>query len=127
MSFVSHVERFLENRRKDLVKGMTEAGVYWVSQERGFLNRDQPYTRKGKKYHGKAPSRPGEFPKKLSGQLQRSITFYVDKENLTLRLGSSLAGYPRFLNEGTRFMAPWLSMGYAQTAPRLAALITRRS
>lgn len=104
---------FLGTTRAELVKRFTKAGVYSVSKLRGYLNRSQKYVRLrgGKKFVGLDPSAPGEFPKKLTGQLQRSITWELDQTKLILSVGSNLKPYPKFLQTGTRIMhpRPWLS------------------
>jgi hypothetical protein len=106
---------FLRMTEKELVRNFTKAGVYFVSKVRGYLNTDQPYTRSpGGKHRGLDPSRPGGYPKKLSGQLQRSVTWKVDAGKKVLTVGSNLEGYPSFLITGTRFMAPrpWLPLAW---------------
>jgi phage gpG-like protein len=118
---------FLNRTRAEIQKGFVRAGVYYVSQTRGYLNTDQPYKRakSSGRHRGLAPSKPGEYPRKLSGQLQRSITWAFDPAKLVLTVGSNLAGYPAILQLGSRFMAPrpWLSLSFEAEQDTLARLI----
>jgi hypothetical protein len=120
-------DRFLGRTRAELEKGFVRAGVYFVSQTRGYLNVDQPYKRSKKtgRHRGLAPSAPGEFPRKLSGQLMRSITWSFDPSKLVLTCGSNLAGYPKFLQFGTARMRPrpWLTLAFEKEKNTLARLI----
>lgn len=108
-------EGFMGRTRAELEKGFVRAGIYFTSQTRGYLNVDQRYKRlPSGKLRGYSPSLPGQFPKKLSGQLQRSITWNFDKDKLELSCGSNLAGYPSYLQFGTAKMQarPWLSLAF---------------
>ena len=121
------VDDFTKKTAAELAKGMAKAGIYLTSQYRKYLNVAQPYTRAGKKLIGHDPSAPGQFPKKLSGQLQKSITWAVDKQRLTLTVGSTLAGYPKYLETGTMLMAkrPWLSLGWAAAGEKATKMIVK--
>jgi hypothetical protein len=89
-----------------------------VSSWRGYANQAQEYKRytgkKGVYYKGLSPSSPGQFPRKLTGQFQKSLTYRVDKRELSLEVGSSLVGHPAFLQFGTKWMQPrpWLTLGW---------------
>jgi hypothetical protein len=112
--------------RAQLEKNFTKAGIYFASQMRGYLNRSQSYRKDGKRYTGLAPSAPGEFPKKLTGQLQKSITWELDKRKLVLTVGSNLRGYPSYLQKGTGRMKPrpWLTLSWAKDQDRIGKLLT---
>ncbi len=100
--------KFIGDLKKDLAKNLTKAGLYFVGKLREAVNRSQPY----KKYvgattviyKGLSPSLPGEDPKKITGELQKSMAYKVDKASMILYVGSALdkAGY---LQEGTSKMA----------------------
>lgn len=111
----------------ELTKRFTKAGIYYVSKLRGYLNVSQPYKRSRTtgRHRGLSPSRPGQYPKKLSGQLQRSMTWTLDKSKLVLTCGSNLAGYPSFLQTGTRFMRPrpWLSLSWQAERGKIGKII----
>ena len=110
---------------KELHKRLVKVGVYFASKERQYLNVSQPYKRSasGKRLRGLDPSQPGEFPRKLSGQLQRSITWRVEKDSVIV--GSNLRGYPSYLETSTRFMAarPWLSLGFDREKDNMARIL----
>lgn len=65
------------------------------------------FTVRGSK--GKYPSKPGEYPRKVTGNLQKSVTYEVDKEQLQGRVGTEL-DYGSYLELGTKNMKPrpWL-------------------
>ena len=111
----------------ELQKRFVKAGVYFTSRLRVALNQSQTYTRSKRtgKHHGQDPSKPGQYPHKLSGQLQRSITWRFDKNVMTLTVGSNLAGYPSYLELGTRFMRPrpWLSLGWDAEKGKLTRIV----
>ena len=108
MSFSADIQRQLE-------RGLTRAGIHLVNHFRQKLNRSQPYLRhatpSGLKYVGLNPSKPGEYPKKLSSQLIKSVAFSVNKPGLTMQAGSAIP-WARYLQEGTSRMAPrpWLTL-----------------
>ena len=117
---------FMGMVHSELVKKFTRAGVSFVSATRGYLNTSQSYTRTPSGKHiGLAPSLPGQFPKKLSGQLQRSVTWSLDQKKMVLTVGSNLAGYPQMLQTGTRLMQPrpWLTLSFARERDKLGKLI----
>lgn len=45
-------------------------------------------------------SRPGEYPRKQTGHLRRTITYEVDEATMTARIGTNLL-YGKFLELGT--------------------------
>ena len=121
-----NLTNFLKLTQDELAKNFVKAGVYFVSQQRQFLNRDQPYRRAPSGRHtGFDPSLPGEFPRKLTGQLMRSVTWSFDKSKMALTVGSNLKPYPAILQSGSSFMEPrpWLSLGFAQVRERVGQII----
>jgi hypothetical protein len=126
VSITWHGADFLNMVDAELTKRFTKAGVFFTSKMRGFLNRSQPYHRTPSGGTvGLDPSSPGEFPKKLTGQLQRSITWTVTQKPLTLTVGSNLAGYPKYLQLGTTLMSPrpWLTLGFDKTQDEIGRII----
>jgi len=102
--------------KQQLGDRLDRCGFLLVSEIRRNLNRAQPYTRygSGKQYYrGLDPSKPGEYPRKLSGQLLKSIAHSVDRSNLVLTVGTGIK-YGKFLELGTKKMAarPWLFRTY---------------
>lgn len=76
------------------------------------------------KYPG--PSRPGEPPRKRTGWLQRNVSYEVDREELTARLGmTSAAPYGLFLDVGTRGMEarPFLVSTAKECLPRMRRIM----
>lgn len=121
-----HGADFLNMVDAELKRNFTKAGVYFVSKLRGSLNRSQPYHRTPDGGTvGLDPSLPGEYPKKLTGQLQRSITWTVGTKPLSLTVGSNMKGYPKYLQLGTTLMKPrpWLSLGFEKTKDEIGRII----
>ncbi|AWM39784.1 hypothetical protein GobsT_18540 [Gemmata obscuriglobus] len=117
---------FLRLTESELARNMAKAGGYFASKLRGYLNDSQSYKRTPSGgYVGLDPSVPGGFPKKLSGQLQRSITWELDRQKFVLTVGTNLKGYPKFLQLGTTVMKPrpWLSLGFDKTKDAIARII----
>ncbi len=124
---MSDVDKFMTDFMKDAAKNFTKAGIYFTSQLRTELNVAQPYKRSsGGRYRGLNPSRPGGYPHKLSGQLQKSITWKLDNKTMTLEVGSNLKPYPAMLESGTRYMKPrpWLSLGWEQNKLKVIQIAT---
>lgn len=125
---MTKVDDFMGSVQRDLAKRFTKAGVYFTSKTRGYLNVAQPYKRAASgRYHGLAPSSPGEFPRKLSGELQRSITWNLDKQKMVLTVGTNLKGYPGFLQTGTKWLRPrpWLSLSFDKEKATLGKILTK--
>lgn len=77
------------------------------------------------KVYNAFPSKPGEPPRKQSGELRRSVTYEVDKGELTARVGTNKP-YGRYLELGTkRGLAPrpWLRRALAHMASRVNELL----
>lgn len=110
----------------ELQRGLTRAGFYLVSKMRANLNTAQPYRRyTGKSavyFRGLDPSRPGQFPKKLSGQLVKSVAFSVGE--LSMTAGTAIP-WGRWLQTGTQKMAPrpWLSMTWEREKSAVGRII----
>lgn len=121
-----HGGDFLKLTESEVARNMTKAGVYFTSKLRGFLNVGQNYRRTPSGGHvGLDPSVPGGFPKKLSGQLMRSITWKLDRQEMVLTVGTNLKGYPKYLQLGTSLMKPrpWLSLGFERTKDDIGRII----
>lgn len=72
-------------------------------------------------------SKPGEPPRKQTGHLRRSVTYEVDRENLTARVGTNVT-YGKYLELGTkRGLAPrpWLRPALARVAARVNELLSQ--
>lgn len=127
MTTIWNGPQFYGDVQKELVKRFTKAGVTWVSAMRGHLNTAQTYDKAPSgKYHGHNPSLPGQFPHKLSGQLQKSMTYEVDQNKLVLTVGTNLQPYPAYLQTGTGIMKPrpWLSLGWELEESKVVRILT---
>lgn len=128
LHFVWDATGLLNKVTSDTAGRMTKAGIYFVGRLRQAVNTGQEYKRyKGKHgiyYHGLNPSKPGEMPHKLTGQLQRSITWKLDKANLVLTVGSGL-DYAGYLQTGTKKMKsrPWLSRTWSNEKAKVTSII----
>lgn len=87
-------------------------------------SRSQPTRGVGTLKRGLDPSKPGEYPKVVSGTHRRMIAFEVDRKTLTARIGSNLV-YARHLELGTRKMKrrPWLSRALAESMGQLRKIL----
>jgi HK97 gp10 family phage protein len=99
----------IKDLEKELNQRIEKAAIHLMNQIKINLNESQPYTiytgENGKYYHGDDPSKPGEYPKKVRGDLQRSITYTTDKVNHSAQVGTNLP-YGEYLELGTVKMAP---------------------
>lgn len=101
----------LEEKHK---KNLQKAAIYLTGQCRINCNRPQDYQRvkgaAGVWYRGLDPSAPGEYPKRVIGDLVRSIANEPSLDGNTWRVGTArIVGL--YLEFGTSKMAPrpWLS------------------
>jgi phage gpG-like protein len=115
---------FEADLQKELVDRLNRAGLHLVSEIRTRLNVSQPYKRSGLHFRGLDPSRRGEFPRKLSGQLLKSIASTVDAQELVAIVGTALP-HGKFLEFGTTKMAarPWLYRTYQDVEDQLARIL----
>lgn len=89
-------------------RGLGQQGAYTQGAIQQKIGRSQPIGRsKSGRTWGKNPSLPGEPPKKITGELQRSIAWVTetDTSSVALFVGTNL-DYGRFLEQGTSKMAP---------------------
>lgn len=88
----------------EMVKRVRQAVVFLRSETVKGLNRTQPVIRSGRGKRGLNPSKPGEFPKRVSDTLRNSITTEVKKDNdkIVGRYGTNVKDYPLALEFGTR-------------------------
>ncbi len=84
-------------------RGLGQQGAYTQGAIQQKIGRSQPVGRsKSGRTWGKNPSLPGEPPKKVTGELQRSIAWATesDTSSVALQVGMNLP-YGRYLEEGT--------------------------
>lgn len=76
---------------------------------------------------GTNPSKPGEYPHKLTGHLRRNVEMEHDREKMTARVGTNVE-YGRYLEFGTRKMKrrPWLSRALLEMQQRIKHILRGR-
>lgn len=121
--------RVTDEIRADLGRRLQRVGVYMVGAIRRNLNRAEPYRRfvgqRGVYYRGLSPSLPGEYPKKITGQLQRAVSWEYRHEIPAVRIGVNLP-YAKFLEFGTRVMKarPFISQTFSAEKTTLERILT---
>jgi hypothetical protein len=113
----------IQDLEKEVVKALHKAGAMCVSELRTNLNNAQPYQKYGSRFVGLDPSKPGDFPKKLSGQLLKSVAYSVDEQELSVTTGTAIE-HGKFLELGTSRMQPrpWLFRTVQGLYPKIAGL-----
>ena len=90
-------------------------------EARKIVSRAQPVRIYGKKAgrsrKGLDPSKPGEPPKKVTGDLRKTIRKEFDSASMTARVGTNLP-YGRYLEMGTGGGRLTKASGGARMAPR---------
>ena len=88
------------------------------------LDRKQPTVGTGLKMRGLAPSREGEYPKRVTGHLLGNVYRSLDRPNLVARVGTNVK-YGRYLELGTRKMGrrPWLSLALRDAMPEVRRIL----
>jgi phage gpG-like protein len=73
---------------------------------------------------GRAPSAPGEYPRKLTGQLRRNIGVENDPTALVSRVGTNVV-YGRHLELGTKRMRrrPWMTMAVQEMSTTIRQIL----
>lgn len=82
--------------------------------------------KKGQRVYGAFPSKPGEPPRKQHGRLRASVTYEVDPDTLTARVGTNVE-YGRHLELGTRrglAPRPWLRRALLEMRGRVNELLS---
>lgn len=89
-------------------RALGQQGAYTQGAVQVRIGRSQPIGRSASgRTWGKNPSLPGESPKKITGELQRSIAWVTesDTSSIALQIGTNL-DYGRYLELRTSKMAP---------------------
>lgn len=96
----------LEKRLQD---NLEKAANHLVNKVKEKVNEAEPYQiyrgKQGIWYHGLDPSTMNKPPKKIRGDLQRSITYEMVDNRTGAKVGSNL-DYARYLELGTLKMEP---------------------
>ena len=98
---------------RELRRRLNECGRECVKYATSHM-KPQATAGTGRRRRGLNPSKPGEFPKRVTGHLARHIRFEVatgPRIRLRMRWGTSVP-YGRYLDEGTTRMKarPWISL-----------------
>lgn len=106
---MSDIDDFMRDITQELGRRVEKAAIHLTNKMKEKVNRSQPYHigkgKKGRYYHGEDPSKPGEAPKKIRGDLQRSITYEMAPDKQSAKVGTNL-DYGAYLELGTSKMAP---------------------
>lgn len=106
-------------------KRILAAAIYLVNKIKESLSTSQPTIGSGGSKKGLDPSRPGDYPKLVTGFLRRGVTYEMDYDTPSARVGTNVP-YGRYLELGTRKMArrPWLTNGLRDFAAGMKSLLT---
>lgn len=122
-----------EHVRAKAVAGLTRAAIAVRRRAKELLSvagtavrpRSTRAGRRGGRVYGANPSAPGEPPHKQTGRLRASVTYEVDEEALTARVGTNVE-YGRHLELGTKrgiAPRPWLRRALAEMHARVESLL----
>lgn len=102
-------DEILAELQAEVGRRVEKAAIHLENEIRKKLNASEPYHigkgKKGRYYHGEDPSKPGDPPKKIRGDLQRSITYKMADDKMSATVGTGL-DYGFFLEVGTSKMQP---------------------
>jgi len=113
---------------KAVFKAMVQCAVVMTNYAKEKMSRSQPTSGAGLRKTGLNPSRPGEFPKKVTGQARRSVARDERKADMEVRVGTNI-DYLRDLELGTSKTRPrpWLSRTWKETFSTMKALLKKAS
>ncbi len=113
---------------KEVGQRIKKAGIALRMHARQKVGRDQPTRTYGtsRTTVGLDPSKPGDYPKKVTAHLRRNIQAEYDPRIQTSRIGTNVP-YGKWLELGTSKMArrPWLSRALAESMGQLRAILGR--
>ncbi len=102
-------DSFVKEMEAELGKRLEKAAIHLTNKIKLKLNVSQPYHiskgKAGKHYKGLDPSQPGQPPKKITGHLQRSITYEMAADKQSAKVGTNLL-YGAVLELGGSKVAP---------------------
>lgn len=99
----------IERLQKSLVRGLKKGCIHMTNETKKLISVPAPrrrvVARDGSIYwRATTPATPGAPPRKLSGNLRRSVTYTVDENEFIGRIGTNV-NYGRFLEYRNH---PWL-------------------
>ena len=111
---------------REIDKRIKRACHVIADHARENMKRSQATAGTGTKKRGLDPSKPGEYPKKVTGHLRRNVRWEYDPSIKTGRVGVGAdAEYGKHLELGTRKMQrrPWLSRAVAETLTKVRNIL----
>lgn len=125
MSVEWHGDAAMEHVRRKAVQFLHRAAITVERRAKELLSVAGSGRVKGRKAGPVVHSKPGEPPRKQTGQLRLSVTREVDAANLTARVGTPWE-YGRHLELGTKrgiLPRPWLRRAMAEMQSRVNELL----
>ena len=108
---------------KRIQRAISIIGVHAKSQ---LMKQHSKYKGTGLDKRGLTPSKEGEYPRKVTGHLRRSVMWEYDRSIQTGRVGiGKEAEYGKWLELGTKRMRrrPWLSLAVSETASKVRSAL----
>ncbi len=121
-----HGNEAMDHVRRRAVQFLTRACITVVRRAKELLSVAGSGRTKGKKSGPVTHSKPGEPPYKQTGRLRASVTYEVDADSLTGRVGTNVE-YGLYLELGTKkgiLPRPWLRRSLAETQGRINELLS---
>ena len=121
-------DEFMREVGAELGRRIEKAAIHLTNKVKQKLNQSEPYKigkgKRGRHYHGLDPSKPGEAPKKIRGDLQRSITYEMAPDKQSAKVGTNLF-YGECLELGTSEMAarPFLRSTLIEQADAIKGIL----
>jgi HK97 gp10 family phage protein len=123
-------DQYLKELEEKLARNVERAAIHLVNEIKENLNiSGDPFKASsgasGVHYKNENPSQPGEMPHKMLGDLQRSITYEIEADKLSAKVGTNI-DYGAWLELGTSKMAarPYLRPTLAQEQDTIKNIIT---
>lgn len=123
-------DQYLKELEEQLARNVERAALHLVNSIKINLNESgDPYKASsgpsGVHYKNENPSQPGEYPHKMLGDLQRSITYEMEEDKLSAKVGTNI-DYGAWLEFGTSKMAarPYLRPTLIQEQDAIKNIIT---
>ncbi|GAH42260.1 unnamed protein product [marine sediment metagenome] len=109
--------------KRRLSRRLEKAAFTMAEHAKGKM-RPQPTAGHGAKKRGLAPSREGEYPKRVRGWLRTNIISKLSADGMSAWVGTNVK-YGRYLELGTRKMGrrPWLSLALKESTATIRRII----
>lgn len=117
-------EERLKELRKETQLRIARAGMEIVRYATSHM-AGQPTRGKGRNMRGRAPSRPGQFPKRVTQHLARNIGWEVYEDRIGGRWGTNVKYGAIMERARGKHNRPWMSMTNRVMLPKARAIISR--